>query len=136
MEIKITVQIDDAELLKLFRKEESNSTNETQNSFSSYARFFDDGCLGWERDSELNHMFLLQKQTFANERLKAQGYLFLNDVYDMLGIPRSKAGQVVGWVYNEENPCGDNYVDFGLNNESSSDFINGFTNVVMLDFKV
>ena len=46
----------------------------------------------------------------------------------MLGLPPTKAGQVVGWVYDAEHPIGDNYVDFGLyaDNLSYSDFANGF----------
>ena len=62
----------------------------------------------------MNLMFLRRQQDAATDRLKANGYLFLNDVYDMLGIQRTKAGQIVGWVYDEKNPIGDNYVDFGI----------------------
>lgn len=46
-------------------------------------------------------MFLRRQQDYANEMLKARGHLFLNEVYDLLDIPRSKAGQVVGWVYDK-----------------------------------
>lgn len=109
--------------------------------YSEYARFYDDGCEGWQKDAEHNLWFLRQQQNFANEKLKAQGYLFLNDVYDMLGIPRSKAGQVIGWVYDEKNPnhIGDNYVDFGIyniNREVNRDFVNGYERVILLDFNV
>ena len=56
----------------------------------------------------------------------------------MLGLPRSKAGQVVGWVYSEDNPVGDNFVDFGLyaDNLAYSDFVNGYDNGILLDFNV
>lgn len=109
------------------------------NAHSEYSRFFDDGCKGWTKDSEYNLMFLTQTQNFANEKLKAQGYLFLNDVYDMLGIPRSKAGQIVGWIYDEKNPIGDNFVDFGFfdtNRKKAREFVNGYERVVLLDFNV
>ena len=82
--------------------------------YSDYARFFDDGCAGWQKDAEANLYFLKRQQDWANEKLKAEGHLFLNDVYKMLGIPATKAGQIVGWVYDKENPIGDNYVDFGI----------------------
>ena len=65
--------------------------------------------------------------------------MFLNEVYDMLGIPKSKAGQVVGWVYDEENPVGDNYVDFGiydLSKERVRRFVNGDERNILLDFNV
>ena len=110
------------------------------NEHSEYARFFDDGCTGWEKNSEYNLMFLNAQQNYANDLLRAKGYLFLNDVYDMLGIPKTKAGQVVGWVYDPENPnSGDNYVDFGIYdayNEKARDFVNGYERTILLDFNV
>lgn len=107
--------------------------------YSAYARFFDDGCLGWDKDAELNLFTLHQVQEHANDLLKARGHLFLNEVYDMLGIKRTKAGNVVGWIYDEKHPVGDNYVDFGmynLHNEKARDFVNGHERVILLDFNV
>ena len=109
------------------------------NTYSDYARFFDDGCRAWEKDSEHNLFFLKAEQNFANDRLKARGYLFLNEVYERLGIPTTKAGQIVGWVYNPDHPNGDNYVDFGiydLYKEKTRDFVNGHERVILLDFNV
>ena len=109
------------------------------NNYSSYARFFDDGCAGWTKDPEYNLMFLKNQQRYANDLLKSRGHLFLNEVYDMLGIPRTKAGQVVGWIYDEEYPNGDNFVDFGiydLYNEKARDFVNGYERTILLDFNV
>lgn len=109
------------------------------NSYSTYARFFDDGCTGWTKDPEYNLMFLKNQQRYANDLLKSRGHLFLNEVYDMLGIPRTKAGQVVGWIYDEEYPNGDNFVDFGiydLHNEKARDFVNGYERTILLDFNV
>lgn len=109
------------------------------NAISDYAKFYDDGCIGWEKDPELNLMFLTQQQNYANDKLKAKGYLFLNEVYDMLGIPRTKAGQIVGWVYDEKNPVGDNFVDFGIfdaNNPATRRFVNGYERTILLDFNV
>ena len=109
------------------------------NVTSDYARFFDEASPYWEKDSEYNLMFLKSQQAYANDKLKAQGYLFLNEVYDMLGIDRTKAGQVVGWVYNTENPIGDNYVDFGIYDVTSRPkraFVNGYERNILLDFNV
>lgn len=108
-------------------------------TYSDYARFFDDGCTGWEKDAEFNLMFLRRQQDYANELLQSKGHLFLNEVYDMLGIPRTKAGQVVGWIYDEKNPIGDNVVDFGIynvHNEKARDFVNGYERTILLDFNV
>ena len=107
--------------------------------YSEYSRFYDDGCTGWSKDPEYNLMFLKAQQQYANDKLIAQGSLFLNDVYDMLGIPRSKAGQIVGWRYDPENPIGDNYVDFGIydvHKSNARDFVNGYEQTILLDFNV
>lgn len=109
------------------------------NMYSEYAKFFDDGCTGWSKDPEYNLVFLRQQQRCANDRLKAHGYLFLNDVYDMLGIGRTPAGQLVGWIYDEKNPIGDNYVDFGIYDmykPKCRDFVNGYERSILLDFNV
>ena len=109
------------------------------NKYSEFARFFDDGCTGWEKDSELNLMFLRRQQDYANEVLKTRGHLFLNEVYEMLGIPRTKAGQIVGWIYDEKHPIGDNFVDFGIYDiykEKNRDFVNGYERTILLDFNV
>lgn len=60
----------------------------------------------------------------------------MNEVYDVLGIPRTKAGQIVGWVYDENNIASDNFVDFGLSEERCENFVNGYENTVLLDFNV
>lgn len=114
---------------------ERDTKSVTQN-LSQYARFFDDGCKGWTKDAEYNLMFLKNQQDCCNNKLKAQGYLFLNDVYDSLDIPRTKAGQIVGWIYDEESPIRDNCVDFGLYLDHNKDFVNGYKNTALLDFNV
>lgn len=109
------------------------------NTYSDYARCFDETCAGWERNAEHNLFFLRQQQNYANELLKTQRYLFLNDVYKMLGIPVTQAGQAVGWLYDEECPNGDNYVDFGiydLYDEKKRNFVNGYEKSIWLDFNV
>ena len=106
---------------------------------SDYARFFDEYCTGWTKDPEYNLGFLKAQQAYANNRLREQGYLYLNDVYDMLGIQKTKAGQVVGWVYDESNTDIDNYIDFGiydLYDEDKRDFVNGRERSILLDFNV
>ena len=119
---------------------------------SEYARYFDESCDGWDKDPEYNLMFLKAQQQYANDKLKAKGYLFLNEVYAALGIKDSKEGQIVGWVYDPNNTDIDNYVDFGLHDvnivgyrnedtndtisEERRDFINGYRSCVLLDFNV
>lgn len=109
------------------------------NTYSDYAKFFQEGCNGWTKDPEHNLYFLKCVQAQANDRLKREGYLFLNDVYQMLGIDRTRAGQQVGWIYDEENPIGDNFIDFGIydeKNPATRRFVNGNERVILLDFNV
>ena len=108
-------------------------------NISEYARFFDAASSNFAKDPEYNMMFLRRQQDYANEMLKSRGHLFLNEVYDLLDIPRSKAGQVVGWVYDKNgNTKGDNYVDFGLyrNDQGTRRFVNGLEYNILLDFNV
>ena len=111
---------------------------------SDYARFFDCTSAHWTKDPEYNLMFLRQQQNYANDLLKQRGHLFLNEVYDMLGINRSQAGQIMGWVYDEKNPDCDNFVDFGIYTMSGNEtydkpkrmFVNGDERAILLDFNV
>lgn len=103
---------------------------------SEYARFFDEWCTGWTKDAEANLVFLRGVERWANQRLQNVGHLFLNEVYDALGIPRTTAGQIVGWVYDIEHPNGDNKVDLGIyniNRENCRDFVNGRERSILID---
>ena len=115
---------------------------------SGYARFFEKYTtdeegnsvlnLNWENDNEYNLMFLKAQQRLANDMLRSRKRLFLNEVYHILGLPATKAGQVVGWVYDPRNPIGDNYVDFNLCEDSLiySDCADGMAPPILLDFNV
>lgn len=120
-------------------KKTVNVVEDNPSMYSQYAVIYDDGCNGWSKDPEGNKQFLITQQAYANEKLKRQGYLFLNDVYDMIGVPRTKAGFQVGWIYNEKHPVGDNFVDFGILNvysERARAFVNGYEKNIILDFNV
>lgn len=104
-----------------------------------YSKFYDASCTGWNKSPEYNLMTLKRQQDYANDLLQERGHVFLNDVYDMLGIDRTEAGNIVGWIYDEKNPNGDNFIDFGIydqDNERKRAFVNGHENVILLDFNV
>lgn len=103
---------------------------------SPYARFFDESSRNWSKTPEYNLLFLRAQQDAANDRLRAYGFLFLNEVYESLGLERSQAGQSVGW---KQNGDGDGFVDFGLYNigdECNRAFVNIIEPTVLLDFNV
>lgn len=107
---------------------------------SAYAIIWDDGNKGWRNDPEHNRFFIQQVMDWANDRLEEKGHLYLNEVYDALGAPRSRAGQRVGWVRN--NPNGDGRVDFLIYQmaangyEPAKRFINREEATVLIDFNV
>lgn len=104
---------------------------------SMYSIVFCEGNTGWTRNAELNKVFLIHQQNWANDKLKMNGILTLNEVYDMVGAPRTAYGQIAGWVYTDDNSIGDNFVDFGIfdvNNEKACDFVNGREKSIILDF--
>ena len=116
------------------------------NQPSEFARFFDESCGGWEPSAEINMAFLKRQEAYANDllRLRKSHVVFLNEVYDLLGIPRSKAGQTVGWHYvpDGDNPNGDNFISFGIFDVERpgfgerKDFIKGNERSILLDFNV
>ena len=96
---------------------------------SPYGFKFDENSTRWDRSREWNICFLKLTQDYFNDLLKHRGHLFLNEVYDRLDIPRRAIGQCVGWIYNENNPNGDNFVDLDIFNERN----NNDENVFILD---
>lgn len=105
---------------------------------SIYARFFDPLSSSWSKDPEMNLFFLKAQQNYANDLLHSRGHVFLNEVYDMLGIPRSTAGAVVGWVRTKDGST-DNFITFGIFDGETQvlrDFVNGREGAILLDFNV
>lgn len=103
------------------------------NGYSMYAKMFDEYNPNWQPTWGYNQMFLKSQEAYANDRLNADGYLFLNDVLVALGFERTKAGQVVGWVKG----YGDSYVSFGIvDHYAGLRFVEGNEKSVILDFNV
>lgn len=108
---------------------------------SMYARLFDQNNKNWDTRDEYNRTFLWNMQCFANNRLQAKGHVLLNDVYEDLGLPRTTAGAVVGWVKggNGLTTAGDGYIDFGIFDPESQEikpFMRGEEGALWLDFNV
>lgn len=104
---------------------------------SIYAKFWDENSTSWNQNPDYNMVFLKAQQQYATDRLRAKGHLFLNEVYDALGLDRTPAGAVTGWVLGND---GDNYVDFGIFNDDMAPehlaFFTGRENGIWLDFNV
>lgn len=142
----VTVGKDGREKKKIRKEKVATSP---YGDMSEFARCFDSISPYWEKDSVYNLTFLKTQQQYANDLLRANKFLYLNDVYDLLGFPRTRAGQIVGWVYDPDGSIHgkawpkdkpwDNYVDFGIyeiKREANRDFVNGLEDVIWLDFNV
>lgn len=134
---KVTETITDAESGKE-KKVKKDVKRTGYDGVSDYARIFDGQNPNYRNDNDYNLYFLRQQQAFFNDKLIVDGFVYLNDVYEALGYPKTMAGQVVGWIYKKDvNNRGDNYIDFGINEVCTSD---PDANVVdygyLLDFNV
>ena len=117
------------------KKETIKSKIEDPNHYSQYARYFDKSSVEFQDTQEYNLMFLKAQQNYFNDMLRIRGHVFLNEVYDALGIPRSTDGAIVGWVLGE----GDDFVDFGIfdrDSDEARDVLNGYAGPILLDFNV
>lgn len=103
---------------------------------SGYVKYFTRSNPYWEEESSYVEMFLRSQQNYANDKLKATGHLTLNDVYDMLGFHDSKAGMVVGWIYDLDHPNGDNYVEFDVKKVNLPNEQGGYEEAYAIDFNV
>jgi hypothetical protein len=87
----------------------------------------------WVGNYEHNLFFLTGHQNIFNDMLRARGHVFLSEVLDGLGIPRTPASIVTGWIYDPERNKGgegDNFIDFGIKDLYET---NGY---ILLDFNV
>ena len=108
-------------------------------AISDYSRFFQSGCRGFDENSgRYNILYLKGIQAMFNNKLIADGYVMLNDVYRELGFDTIPEGWSIGWVYDDENPIGDNYIDFGLYEARNKNqrAVNDWEPVILMDFNV
>jgi hypothetical protein len=114
-------------------REVYSSTFIEKTDWNAFTRIFDEGSSNYHKDAEINREFLHFIQERANLKLRTQGVVFLNEVYDMLGFERTRMGHIYGWVYGGD---GLNEIDFGIFEGQNSRFINGLERAVILNFNV
>lgn len=104
---------------------------------SQYARVFDEvGSTQWTPSADHNRAFLLMEQNYFNERIRTRGYIFLNEVYERLGFRPTKAGSVVGWVYQNVDYEGIDFGIFTAHTQKAAEFLEGTEPSIILDFNV
>lgn len=102
-------------------------------SKSALTHMYDASVSSWCKDPSYNQNFLDNQQDWANILLQKQGHLFLNEVYDLLHIPHTREGNILGWVY-EDLGNNDTFVNFG--HHKDGEFVAGYKRDVMLEFNI
>lgn len=114
---------------------------------SLYSRWFDESCPEWSKAPGMNYHFLMCQQNMLNDKLvmrstespKGIGHVFLNEVYEALGMDHTGPGALVGWIYDPNDPDRREFIDFGMHeahNERKRAFVNGYERNILLDFNV
>ena len=109
------------------RKKEVATEVEPQAPKSIYARMFDYSSLEFTANHKQNLKFLENQQAYFNKLLATRGHVFLNEVYDALGLSRTAAGQVIGWVLGGD--ASDNAIEFDILDTKDQGFL-------LIDFNV
>lgn len=130
-------------------EEGSNEEEPKTRNVTGYARVFEKYTedefgntipnANWKPKNEYNLSFLRGQQRYATDLLVIKGRVFLNEVYEALGFPRTKEGQVIGWVYDPNNEYGTSYIDFGIDDMDDDEMyycLNDPRAEVFLDFNV
>lgn len=103
-----------------------------------YDRWFDESNPHYRKEMNYNRDFIVGVQNLMDRQLKHDGFLYLNQVYDALGIPMTKYGQTIGWIYNPLSDKYNNCVDFGIFEDTDTKrlFVNGHERCIRLSFNV
>lgn len=121
------------------RETKSKKKVKTGGGYSPYARVWGrDTTNEWSPHESYNFAKLRHVQEWGTMQLEAKGHLFLNEIFDELGLDRTPAGAVVGWL-SEKYGGADGYVDFGIlarDDNEFLDFVTGREEHIMLDFNV
>lgn len=102
----------------------------------TFDRCFDEGSREWRKDPQYNFDFIIRILRQMNDKLGAQGYLRLNDVYEALGFEKTQQGEEYGWIRKSRDDW-DVYVSFGCFDEDKEfvrSFLNGTERNVWLSF--
>ena len=93
---------------------ESKTYLQEEYGCSPYAVLFDSSAIEFYQDDATNMFMLKNREKEATVRLRANGMLTLNDVYQMIGVKPTDIGLTHGWIFEKDNPDGDNEVKFDM----------------------
>lgn len=72
---------------------------------SPYSRWWDQSNPNWQNSPETNRHYIGLQIMYLNDTLKARGHVFLNEVYDELGLTHTQTGAVTGWIWPPRPGC-------------------------------
>lgn len=108
----VTKETEDEKGNRSVVEEVEKTANKNPSDDSDYICLFNNhSSHHWKNNAEMNYAFLKSTEVYATQLLRVRGHVFLNEVYDALGMPRTQTGALCGWVLNS---TGDNYVSFGI----------------------
>lgn len=76
--------------------------------------FTQENSRNWSDNPDINLMFFRCQENWCNQLLISRGHVFLNDVYDSLGFERTPVGAICGWLYEEQDSDGNEFIYFGI----------------------
>ena len=136
------------------KKVKKKVLNTNYDGYSEFARVFDESNEKYEKNlfydekdgkdrpyGLKNLEFIIEMQRAANKKLRKEGVLTINEVYEMLRFDKIPAGSCAGWVWDINNPdCIDNcHVDFGIFDKDSAELkaiMLGNESSFVLDFNI
>lgn len=102
--------------------DEIEKTIKSVNTGGAYELMFDAASVYWSHNGRTNYETLSTKEKELTRILRTQGYLFLDDVISILGIPRTTinkdvlvASRVVGWIDEPDENGNPKKVLLGIN---------------------
>lgn len=95
-------------------EEQKDTQSEVKNKVddSNFCRLFDKSSSMYRENREMNFGYLKSVEKYCTNLLHIRGHLFLNEVYDALGMSHTETGALCGWLYNSSD--GDNFVSFNI----------------------
>jgi hypothetical protein len=64
---------------------------------------YDRSSQNWSTNQDVNMLFLRNVENYINDRLSFRGNVFLNEIFDELGLPRTSKGATDGWLLSNGN---------------------------------
>ncbi len=135
---RVKKEVGDEKEEEIYHKKEDDKDKESEDrsernlNDSPYTRLWAETCSdSWDPNPEVSKNFLLMQQASANNLIQSRmrslgyGWLYLNEVLEMLGYPLTDEGQDVGWFIDPNGEVGnlEGFVDFGIKRPINARFL-------------